>query len=76
MSGNARFTRGPVPVQVTRRPDREDKLVHITCGADPETAGYRIAYRGTAEQVIACLEAVSRELWKYRAAGTEPDVTT
>jgi hypothetical protein len=74
MSGNARFTRGPITVKVVRRPAASDGLVHVSCGADPETSGYRCAYRGNVEQVIACLEACTRELWKCRSTGVEPEI--
>jgi hypothetical protein len=75
VSGNARFQRGPVAVKVIRRPATETGLVAVTCAADPETSGYRCAYRGTTEQAIACLEAVTKRLWELRSAGTEPEVT-
>ncbi len=70
-----KFTRGPIPVRVTRRPPAENGLVAVTCAADPETGGYKVAYRGTAEQVIACLEAVQHKLWALRATDEEPEVT-
>jgi hypothetical protein len=71
---SGKFTRGPIPVTVTRRPADPDGLVRVSCGADPDTAGYRIAYRGTVEQAIACLEACQKKLWEYRAAGKEPEI--
>lgn len=74
MSGHARFRSGPIAVSVIRRPAREDGLVQVTCGADPETSGYRVAYRGTIEQAIAALEACQKKLWEYRASGVEPEV--
>ncbi len=67
--------RGPIPVKVTRRPPNTNGLVSVSCGADPETQGYRIAYRGTVQQVIACLEAVQKRLWEFRASGEEPEIT-
>ncbi len=67
--------RGPIPVKVIRRPPNTNGLVSLSCGADPETQGYRIAYRGTAEQVTACLESILHEMWKLRASGEEPGIT-
>jgi hypothetical protein len=74
VSGNARFQRGPIPVRVTHRPPDPEGIVKVTIAGDPETSGYRCAYRGNIEQAIACIEAVGRELWRLKAAGTEPEI--
>lgn len=75
MSGNARFRRGPIEVKMVHRPNDPSGLVKVTCGGDPETAGYRMAYRGTLDQAIACLEACCRKAWELKQAGQEPEVT-
>lgn len=75
MSGNARFTRGPLQVRVTRRTPAASGLVAVTCAADPDTSGYKLAYRGTTDQAIACLENSLKELYRIRNAGIEPPIT-
>jgi hypothetical protein len=74
MSGNARFTRGAIEVRVVHREPDPSGLVKVTCAGDPETSGYRLAYRGNLEQAIACLEACSKKLWDLKHAGAEPDI--
>ena len=74
MSGKARFTRGPITVRVTKRPDDSLGIVRATVAGDPSTDGYRIAYRGRVENVIAALEACTRKLWEIRASGHEPHI--
>lgn len=74
MSGNARFTRAPVAVKIIHREPDPEGVVKITCAGDPETSGYKMAFRGSVEQALACLEACSKKLWEFRAAGTEPPI--
>lgn len=77
MSGNARFPRGPILVKVIHRePDPQGLVkVSINCGGDPETSGYKMAYRGTLEQAMACLECCTRELWRLKTSTGEPPIT-
>jgi hypothetical protein len=75
MSGNARFNRGAVPVTVIRRPVEQGNLVKLSCAGDDQTGGYKIAYRGTVDQAIACLEACAKRLWELKERGVESEIT-
>ena len=68
------MSRGPIAVHVIHRPPSPDGLVRITCAGDDETRGYKLAYRGTIEQAIECLEVCARRLWLLKTEGKEPEI--